>query len=176
MCVEIKWSRIFISSAVSVMAFYIPFCIPTTYSNNQVFVQSGISVLLWAIAIPLCNPERVSTKKRYEAIIIAPVLLPLVLYGYLVLLYLIFSDLFNNETATYLSFMSGGILIIMLTSLFMKIENLRLSLVITGIVSLSIPLWIETVPITSFFFIYHGIIGACISLSIWIPKNEKAHP
>ena len=139
--------------------------------------------LLFSLAVTLTNYDKIITKKKYQAFLLSA-MLSVILFFISVPLALFFGQTFLGKYSVFAICVISGLLALTMNSIFLKIDNLKSGLLLTGLLALSIPLlttYLKKQAIlradkfddpAQFFIIWQGVIGLAIALSIWTKTNN----
>jgi hypothetical protein len=158
--------------------------LPLTISKTEMFYTFSVP-LLFSIVIPLTSLDRLITRKKYQAFILSAMLTTL-LFFISVPLGLFFGHSFLGQYSIFALCVLSGLLTLLINSIYVQIDNIKLGLVVTGLLALSIP------PLTNylkgqkllnieffgdpatFFIIWQTVIGLALALSIWTKTSTTA--
>ncbi len=168
--------------ALTAMTCFMTAFLPLLISTSEMFYTFSVP-LLFSIAIPLTNFDRITTRKKYQAFLLSGIL-TVILFFISVPLALFFGQTFLGQYSVFAICVLSGLLELTMNSIFIKIDNLKFGLLLTGFLALSIP------PLTTFlkghtilgidffgdpatfFIIWQSVIGLAIALAIWTKTNN----
>lgn len=178
MTITVDLKRAILTTITCVILAVVPLTISTTESIYPFLVP-----LLFSIAVTLTNFDRIITRKKYQAFLLSA-MLTVILFFISVPLTLFFGQTFLGKYSVFAICVLSGLLTLTMNSIFIKIDNLKFGLLLTGLLALSIP------PLTTFlkgqtilgidffgdpatfFIIWQSVIGLAIALSIWTKTNN----
>jgi len=179
MTIEVDIKRILLTTITCVILAVIPLTISTTESFYPFLVP-----LLFSVAVTLTNFDKIVTRKKYQAFLLSA-MLTVILFFVSVPLALFFGQTFLGKYSVFAICVLSGILALTMNSIFIKIDNLKFGLLLTGLLALSIP------PLTTFlkgqtilgfvffgdpatfFIIWQLVSGLAIAISIWTKTSTK---
>jgi len=175
--VDIK--RVFLTFFACVLTAVLPLLI----STGEMFYTFSIP-LFFSIAVPLTSFDKITTKKKYHAFLLS-VMLTTIFYFFSVPLGVFLGQSFPGEYAIYVLCVISGLMILLINSIFIQIDNLKLGLLVTGVLALLIPALTKSLkgykvfnieflgdPAT-FFIIWQATIGLALAVSIWTKTKAK---
>jgi hypothetical protein len=155
--------------------------LPLTVTTTESFYPFLVP-LLFSVAVTLTSFDRIISKKKCQAFILNALLTTL-LFFISVILGLILGKSFLGDYALYFICVLSGLLTVLIFGITVKIDNLKLGLIVTGLLALSTPFITKQLreqkiinieffgdPAT-FFIIWQTVIGLAIAISIWTKTN-----
>jgi hypothetical protein len=157
--------------------------LPLHLSTGEIYYTILVP-LLFSIAIPLTNLDRITTKKKYQAFLLSS-LLTIVIFFCTIPLGLLLGQFWLGQYSIYALCTLLSLSALIINSIFIRVDNIKIGLLITGLISLSIPAFTyflkghRIIGIDLFndpatvFIIWESIIGFAIALSIWTKINKS---
>jgi hypothetical protein len=154
---------------------------PLFISTSEVFYTFS-APLLFSLAIPLTSFDRIITKRKYQALVLST-LLTVILFFISIPLGLFLGNSFLGQYSDYIVCLISGLMVLLINSIFIQIDNIKLGLLLTGLLALAIPsltIFMKGHKIfdieffgdpATFFIIWQTVIGLAISISIWTKTN-----
>jgi hypothetical protein len=178
MKISVDIKRLLLTMTVCIVAAILPLTITTTESFYPFLVP-----LLFSFAVTLTSFDRISTKRKYQAFVLTTLLTTL-LFFISVMLGLALGKSFLGDNALYFICLLSGLLTVLIFSIAVKIDNLKLGLIVTGLFALLTPFLTKQLrgqkilnieffgdPAT-FFIIWQTVIGLALAISIWTKTNK----
>ncbi|MBK9401675.1 MAG: hypothetical protein IPN36_12720 [Bacteroidetes bacterium] len=159
------------------VACFVAALLPPIISKSEMFYTLAVP-LFYSIAIPLTNLDNVITKRKSQAFVLS-ILLTIILFFSSVSFGLLLGQSFLGTYSIHVVCLISGLLTLLINSIFIRIDNILLGLLITGFFALSIPfltLFLKGYKIfnidlfgdpVTFFIVWPTIMGLAISISIW---------
>jgi hypothetical protein len=183
MKISVDIKRLLLTMIVCIVAAILPLTVKTTESFYPFLVPS-----LFSVAVTLTSFDRIISKKKYQAFFLTALLTTL-LFFISVMLGLTLGKSFLGDYALYFICVLSGILTVLIFSIAIKIDNLNLGLIITGLLALATPFITKQLQgqkilnieffgdPASFFIILQTTIGLALAISIWTKtiKTKDKH-
>lgn len=182
MKISVDVKRLLLTTIVCIAAAILPLMVTTTESFYPFLVP-----LLFTFAITLSCFDRIITKRKYEAFVLNSLLIILLFFISIMFGFSFGNRIFGNY-GMHIICLFSGLFSLLFFSITIKIDNLKLGLIFTGMLALSIPFVSKMLigqkiqiieffgdPAT-FFIIWQTIIGLALAISIWtktIKTNEQ---
>ena len=170
--------RILLTTATCLIAALLSFYL--CLINEIIFIIP----IIFSIAVPLTNLDRIITKKKYQAFVLSA-MLTTILFFISVPLGLLIGQSFLGYYSIYIVCLLSGLLALLINSVFIKIDNIKFGLLAIGLLSLTIPFLTDKLKgstifditffgdPTSFFIIWQTVIGLGLAISIWTKTNRR---
>jgi hypothetical protein len=164
------------------------FCIltavlPLLISTGEMFYTFSLPIL-FSLAITLTSMDRIITKTKYHALILS-VMLTTLLFFISVPLGLFLGHSFLGQYSIYAICIISGLILLLINSIFIQIDNLKFGFLVTGLLALTIPAMTKFLkgqkilnieffgdPAT-FFIIWQTVIGFALAISIWTKTSTE---
>lgn len=179
MKISVDIKRLLLTISACIVAAILPLTVTTTESYYPFLVP-----LLFSVAITLTSFDRIITKRKYQAFVLTTLLTTL-LFFISVMLGLTLGKSFLGDYGVFLTCVLSGLLTLLIFSTAVKIDNLKLGLVVTSLLALTTPILTKQLqgqkilnieffgdPAT-FFIIWQTIIGLALAISIWTKTNTE---
>lgn len=162
---------------LTTLACFMAAILPLIFSASELIYTLSVP-LFYSIAIPLTNLDKVITKRKSQAFVLS-ILLTIILFFSSVSLGLLLGQSFLGTYSIHVVCLISGLLTLLINSIFIRIDNILLGLLITGFFALAIPfltLFLKGYKIfnidlfgdpVTFFIVWPTIMGLAISISIW---------
>lgn len=166
---------------LTTLACFVAALLPPIISKSEMFYTLTVP-LFYSIAIPLTNLDRIITKRKSQAFVLS-ILLTIILFFSSVSLGLLLGQSFLGPYSIHVVCLISGLLTLLINSIFIRIDNIKPGLLITGFFALAIPfltLFLKGYKIfnidlfgdpVTFFIVWPTIMGLAISISIWTKTN-----
>lgn len=162
---------------LTTLACFIAAILPLIFSASELIYTLSVP-LFYSIAIPLTNLDKVITKRKSQAFVLS-ILLTIILFFSSVSLGLLLGQSFLGPYSIHVVCLISGLLTLLINSIFIRIDNILLGLLITGFFALPVPfltIFLKGHKIfdidlfgdpATFFIVWQTIMGLAISISIW---------
>jgi len=173
MKISIGIKRVALTTSACLVAAILPLAVAT----GEMFYTFSVP-LLFSIAILLTNFDRITTKKKYHAFILSPIL-TLLLFFFVVSLGPLIGHSLPDLLSEFVICILSGLLILLINSIYIQINNIKFGLLVTGLLTLLIPpltkflKGLKLLNITfygdpaTFLIIWQAVIGLALAISIW---------
>lgn len=140
--------------------------------------------LLYSIVLPLANPDLITTRYKYQAFLISA-MLSLILFYFSIFSVFALGMTFIGEFSYHFVCCISGILFLLINAIFIKINNLKIGLIIITLFSLAAP-FITTCAIQFPYsniskediivIIFQILIGLALSIAVSIKIISNSQP
>jgi hypothetical protein len=186
--VAINYKRVFLTTTLCFI-FGIVSAYLTNLKSLDFFTSIYTFPVLFSIAIPLTNIDRITTREKYQGFLISIALTFILFY---ISVHFTITSHFQNLwfLKRYIVSPLAGIVIILITNLYIKIKDLKFGVILCGVLASCVPIiiniyWhrdlshpyklhlfeglsIEFISPTDYFIIWQTLLGFGISLGIWM--------
>lgn len=179
MKISVDIRRLLLTMTACIVVAILPLTVTATESFYPFLVP-----LLFSVAITLTSWDRIITRRKYQAFVLTTLLTTLIFF-ISVMLGLALGKSFLGDYGVYFICMLSGLMTVLIFNITVKIDNLKLGLVVTSLLALTTPYLTKQLqgqkilnieffgdPAT-FFIIWQTIIGLALAISIWTKTNTE---